>query len=150
MTRNREKMALYEVMSKSTWPKPHADKALEQTPPPQPEAPAKPEGLSRDEHPIAKLAAPGRVRWLNRPRIVQLNAGRVEVSMPYPLAIAVLLGFVLLILVAFRLGQAGREIAGPVAKMPENVQKAAPKVTAVVAPPKTAPAEQKTTPPRVR
>jgi hypothetical protein len=144
MTRNREKMALYEVMSKMTWPKPHADKALEQPPPPQPEVPSRPEGLSKDEHPIAKLAAPGRVRWLNRPRIVQFNAGRVEVSMPYQLAIALLLGFVLLILVAFRLGQGGREIAGPAAKVPETVQKAAPKAMAVVAPPKAAPAVEKT------
>src|SRR4030042_1733500 len=121
MAHNREKMALYEVMSKSTWPKPHADKALE--PPPHPE------GLNRDEHPIAKLAAPGRVRWLNRPRIVQFNAGRVEVSMPYQFAIALLLGLVLLILIAVRLGQGGREMAGPAAKIPESVRKAAPKAT---------------------
>ncbi len=33
------------------------------------------------------------------------NAGRIEISLPYQLAVAILLGFVLLILVAFRLGQ---------------------------------------------
>jgi hypothetical protein len=141
MAHNREKKALYEVMSKATLPKPHADKALEPSP--------HPEGLSRNEHPIAKLAASARIRWLNKPRIVQYNAGRIEVSMPYQLAIALLLGLVLLILVAFRLGQGGREIAGPVAKMPESARKAAPKATVVAAPQEAAPVEEKTPVPPV-
>jgi len=142
MAHNREKMALYEVMSKATWPKPHADKVLEQ-PPPQPE------GISKDEHPIAKLAASGRVRWLNKPRIVQYNAGRVEISVPYQFAIALLLGLVLLVLVVFRLGQISQKAVGPVAKMPESVQKAVPKVTAVAAPQRTAPVVEKTPVPPV-
>jgi len=146
MAHNREKMALYEVMSKATWPKPHADKALEQ-PPPQPE------GLSRDEHPIAKLAASAKIRWLNKPRIVQYNAGRVEISMPYQFAIALLLGLVLVVLVVFRLGQisyrSSQKATGSVAKMPEIVQKAAPKATVVAAPQKVAPVVEKTPVPAV-
>jgi len=43
--------------------------------------------------------------WPRRPKIVQFNAGRIEFSMPYQLAIAVLLGVILLLLVVFRLGQ---------------------------------------------
>jgi len=43
--------------------------------------------------------------WPKGPRIVQFVGGRVEISVPYQLAIAVLLGLILLILVVFRLGQ---------------------------------------------
>ncbi len=45
------------------------------------------------------------VKWWRKPRVVQINAGRVEFSMPYPLVIALVLGFVLAVLVAFQLGQ---------------------------------------------
>jgi hypothetical protein len=36
---------------------------------------------------------------------VQFNAGKIEISIPYQVAIALLLGVILLVLVAFRLGQ---------------------------------------------
>ncbi len=42
--------------------------------------------------------------WL-KTRALQVNAGRVEVSVPYQVAIAVGLGLILVILVAYRLGQ---------------------------------------------
>jgi len=141
MARNREKKALYEVMSKATWPKPRYDKTLE---------PLHPEKSGENKQTTTKFPVllRGRVaKWLNRPRIVQFNAGRIEISMPYQLAIALLLGLVLLVLVVFRLGQityrSSQKVTGPAAKMPESVQKAAPKVTAVVAPQKAAPAEEK-------
>lgn len=147
MAHNREKKALYEVMSKATWPKPRYDKALE---------PLHPEKTGEDKQTATKFPALLRRRtakWLNGPRIVQFNAGRVEISMPYQLAIALLLGLVLLVLVVFRLGQisyrSSQKAAGPVAKMPESVQRAAPKVMAVVAPQKAAPAEEKTPVPPV-
>jgi hypothetical protein len=123
MAHNREKKALYEVINKATWLKPHNDKAVE---PPQVEE------LLKSEHPIAKLAAPGRIRWLNRPRIVQLNSGRVELSMPYQLAVALVLGLVLLVLMAFRIGQIsyrGSQKA-TVGKTPASIQKPAPVVRA--------------------
>jgi len=44
-------------------------------------------------------------KWWRKPRIVQFNVGRIEFSMPYQLAVALVLGFVLLVLAAFRLGQ---------------------------------------------
>jgi hypothetical protein len=147
MAHNREKKALYEVMSKAAWPKPRYDKALE---------PLHPEKTGENKQTTTKFPALLRRRaakWLNRPRIVQFNAGRIEISMPYQLAIALLLGLVLLVLVVFRLGQityrSSQKATGPVAKMPESVQKAAPKVTAVVAPQKAAPAEEKTPVPPV-
>jgi hypothetical protein len=128
MARNREKKALYEVMSKTTWPKPRSDKTLE---------PLHPEKSGEDKQTTTKFLPQmrGRVaKWLNRPRIIQFNAGRIEISVPYQLAIALLLGLVLLVLVAFRLGQisyrSSQKVAGSSAKMPENVQKAAPKVVA--------------------
>jgi len=45
------------------------------------------------------------VRWRRKPRVVQLNAGRIEFSLPYQLAIAVVLGLVVVALIAFRAGQ---------------------------------------------
>ena len=51
--------------------------------------------------PITKKPA----QWPTRPRALQINAGRVEISLPYQLVIAIVLGVVLLIVVAFRLGQ---------------------------------------------
>jgi hypothetical protein len=146
MARNREKKALYEVMSKAAWPKPRYDKALE---------PLHPEKTGEDKQVATKFPALLRRRaakWLNRPRIVQFNAGRIEISMPYQLAIALLLGLVLLVLVVFRLGQityrSSQKATGPAAKMPESVQKAAPKVIAG-APQKAVPTEEKTPVPPV-
>ena len=54
-------------------------------------------------------------RWLRKPRFVQINAGRIEFSMPPQVGIAVLLGIVLVIVVTFRVGQwLGARQAGPV------------------------------------
>jgi hypothetical protein len=41
---------------------------------------------------------------MRKPRIVQFNFGRIEFSMPYPLAFALVLFLIVLVLVAFRLG----------------------------------------------
>jgi len=139
MARNREKKALYEVMSRA-WSKPRYDKTLERL---------HPEKSNKDEQTPTKLPIRrlGRAaKWLNRPRIVQFNAGRIEISMPYQIAIALLLGLVLLLLVAFQLGQitylSSQKIVESAAKTPESTQKAAPKVTAG-APQRTALAEEK-------
>jgi len=45
------------------------------------------------------------IQWAKRPRAVQFNTGRLELSLPYPIAITAVLGVILVILVAFRLGQ---------------------------------------------
>jgi len=97
MARIRRKKALYEVISRSR-PKPGVT-----GPPPAPE-----EKPPRDEQGTGesvKQKPPGTTQWPTRPRIVQFNAGRVEFSMPYQLAVAVLLGIVFLVLLFYRLGQ---------------------------------------------
>lgn len=142
MARNREKKALYEVMSR-TWSKPRREKALEQL---HPEKSSKKDEqtAAKSKSPIQMLARPA--KWLNKPRIAQFNAGRIEISMPYQLAIALLLGLVLLVLVAFRLGQivylSSQKAADSAAKTSESMQKAMPEMIAGV-PQRAAPAEKK-------
>lgn len=97
MARRRRKKALYEVMSKTRL-KPPSTKKVE---PLRPKEPAKVE-LSTAK---PDMAMPERaIRWGRKPKAVQLNAGRIEISLPYQLAVAVLLGLVLLLLIAFRIG----------------------------------------------
>jgi hypothetical protein len=140
MARNREKKALYEVIGKIRL-KPHSDRTLEQL---------RPEKTDEGEQvaPKSAIRIPRRLAgWLNRPRVVQFNAGRIEISIPHQLAIAMLLGLVLLVLVAFRLGQITRlssqRASGPTAKTPESVQEAAPQVT-IDTPQRAAPVEEET------
>lgn len=111
MVRRREKKALYEVIGKTQLKSSYgkhlqAEKAGEDKP------------IAEDSTAQVSERLTG---WPKRPRIVQFNADRVEISMSYQLAIALLLGLVLLILVVFRLGQnlTGREIADSAAKIPE-------------------------------
>jgi hypothetical protein len=51
------------------------------------------------------VAPPSVIRWVRKPSFVQFNAGRIEFSMPYQVGIAVLLGALLVVVVAFRLGE---------------------------------------------
>ena len=98
MARNRRKKALYEVISKS-WPKSDHGKTLEQS---HLEKSDKNRTIAED----STTQMPEKLtKWSKRPRIVQFNADKIEVSMPYQLAVALLLGVILLVLVAFRLGQ---------------------------------------------
>ncbi len=120
MARNRKKKSLYEVIGKAC-AKPSYPKTLEQL---------YPEKSGKDKPIAAKSAievSERAAQWPRRPKIVQFNAGRIEISMPYQLAIALLLGAVLLILVVFRLGQitypGDQKITNSVTKMPGSVQK---------------------------
>jgi len=133
MARSRKKMALYEVIGK-TWPKSGHAKTVEKL---HPEKSAKDEPVAED----ATTQRPERaIRWLKRPRIVQFNAGRIELSMPYQLAIALLLAIVLLILISYRLGQisylskqkpidSSVNRPGPIKKTTPNVRKSEPVVS---------------------
>jgi len=97
MVRNRKKKALYEVMGRLS-PKLSYGKAVEQLHP----------KADKDKSAVATATphTPEKASiWLKRPRIVQFNAGRIEISIPYQLAIALLLGIILAVLVSFRLGQ---------------------------------------------
>lgn len=95
MVRNRGKKALYEVMSKAR-DKPGYGRTLEQM---QPKSSLE----SKSAVNIEKSKAT--TRWMRKPRIIQFNFGRIEFSMPYQLAVALVLGLILLVLAAFRLGQ---------------------------------------------
>jgi len=109
----RGKKALYEVMSKSP-PKPGKGKAVE---------PLRSKESKRIQQPtIAKQDTSLSTRkagWRRTPRLFQLNAGRIEISIPYQLAIALLLGLILIILVAFRLGQINQRANNPTPGMRE-------------------------------
>jgi hypothetical protein len=98
MTRNRSKKALYEVMSKARI-KPEHGKIVEHSRPTTDES--APAIKQKSDVGVPKSAA----KWWRKPRIVQVNAGRIEFSMPYQIAVVLLLGFVFVIIAAYRLGQ---------------------------------------------
>jgi len=127
MARNRRgKMALYEVMSKAK-EKPGYKRTLENIRTgkggeEEPIAEKKEEavvaettvetdtGLVSDE----TIASEGQgdvgtsglsVQWRRKPRVVQYNHGRIEFSVPYQIGIAAVLGLVVVMLLAFRVGQ---------------------------------------------
>jgi hypothetical protein len=111
MARNRGKKALYEVMSKARV-KPGSGKIVEQLHPKRTDEP-EPE---KDKMPVQEKPR-GATQWWNKPRIAQFNGGRIEFSLHYQIAIAIVLGLILLILIAYRLGQlsmADKQTAGPV------------------------------------
>ena len=99
MARNRGKKALYEVMSKAR------SKSGYGRPPEQP-APKRPietePAANPQSEPVAtKIAA----KWWRKPRVVQVNAGRIEFSIPYQVGVAAGLVLVLALLASYRLGQ---------------------------------------------
>ena len=116
MTRKRRKKSLYEVIGQGRL-KSFQDKALEHV---HAEKGTEEQLLQRDyTEPPAAVSG----QWRRRPRIVQFSGSRVELSLPYPLAIAALMGVVLLFLVVFRLGQVAykREVVFEPAQMSESM-----------------------------
>jgi hypothetical protein len=99
MTRNRGKKALYEVMSKARV-KPDQGTIVEHLRPRTPDKEA-PTTRQKGSAGAPKAAA----KWWKKPSIVQFNAGRFEFSMPYQIAIVLLLVFIFVILAAYRFGQ---------------------------------------------
>jgi len=115
MARNRKRKSLYEVMSR-TRHKSRYGKTLERL---RQEKPDKTEPTTAK----ADTAMPQETaQWWRRPKLIQFNAGRIEIIIPYQLAIALLLGLILLILIAFRLGQIGQKAANSPAKMQKTSQ----------------------------
>jgi hypothetical protein len=115
MTRNRGKKALYEVMSKARV-KPERGKIVEHLRPKK----------TDEEVPAARQKRPAGVpkstaKWWRKPRIVQLNAGRIEFSMPYQIAVVLLLVFIFVILAAYRLGQSSNPAEQKQAGQPNPV-----------------------------
>ena len=97
MARYRRKKALYEVIGKSRVNSRY-DRALK---PPHEEKGDGESVVEGSAVEMSKIAA----QWPRRPKFFQFNAGRIEISMPWQLAVALLLLVVLSILVVFRLGQ---------------------------------------------
>jgi hypothetical protein len=112
MARNRGKKALYEVMSKARV-KPEHGTEVEHSRPKKPveEAPA-------PRHKESAGAAKSTAKWWKKPRIVQFNAGRIEFSMPYQIAVVLLLVFIFLIVASYRLGQSVNQAAS---RQPDTV-----------------------------
>jgi len=109
---SRRKKSLYEVIGEGRL-KSRYGKTLEQP---------RPEKADKDEPTIEPaVVVPERAaQWPRKPRIVQFNAGRIEISMPYQLAIAFLLFIILLVLVVFRLGQLKERVGGSAVKIQKN------------------------------
>ncbi len=103
MARKRSKKALYEVMSKAR-SKPGYGRTLKKMRPKKP-VEQKDEPVTNQKSAADVETSKAAAKWWRKPRIVQFNVGRIEFSMPYQLAVALVLGFVLLVLAAFRLGQ---------------------------------------------
>jgi len=130
MARNRGKKALYEVMSrarsKSGYGRPPEQPGVEGVPPLNRGQDARDTSATRAGSQLAatKIAA----KWWRKPRIVQLNAGRIEFSMPYQVAVAAGLVLVLALLASYRLGQfaaLGRQPGSP-AGQAGQIQKESP------------------------
>jgi hypothetical protein len=115
MTRNRGKKALYEVMSKARV-KPDKDKIVEYS---RPQKPVEEVPVTR--HKESAGAPKSAAKWWRKPRIVQLNAGRIEFSMPYQIAVVLVLVLIFVLIAAYRLGQASYSAEGPAASKPEPV-----------------------------
>ena len=103
MARNRRKKALYEVMSKAR-DKPGYGRTLEKMRPKKP-VEKKDEPVTNQKSATDVETSKAAAKWWRKPRIVQFNVGRIEFSMPYQLAVALLLCLILMVLAAFRLGQ---------------------------------------------
>ena len=101
MARNRRKKALYEVINKG-WPK---EGAGGKPGPLRPEH-ADPRGEIPSEIPNVPVVQKT-TDWPRKPLLVQLGTGRIDFSVPYPLAAAAVLAFVLLLVVVYRAGQLG-------------------------------------------
>jgi hypothetical protein len=95
----RGRKALYEVMSRVRT-KPDFGKPVEQMAPSRP-VENEPVVQQKSEAATPKSTA----KWWRKPRIVQLNAGRIEFSVPFQIAVAAGLVLVLLLVASYRLGQ---------------------------------------------
>jgi hypothetical protein len=135
MALSRKKKSLYEVVGK-TWSKSRYDKTLEKLQPAP--APADEPTTQQATKLSEKLAM-----WPRRPRTFQFNAGRIEMSIRYEVAVALLLGFILVALIIFRLGQS----SSPAEQKPEDAQAQTPATQLIppateLAQPPDAPEEQ--------
>jgi len=135
----RGKMALYEVMSKArlkrgygrTLEKVRTDQDGEAEPVVDKEESVVAEEAAvtdaaavREDSAVADSGAAGMpgasFQWRRKPRVVQYNSGRIELSIPYQIGIALVLGLVALVLIAYQAGQRSLVKGGVQAKKPVN------------------------------
>lgn len=95
--RNAKKKALYEVITKDRLKPGH-----EHSPPRAEPAKVNEQQKSQEATDNAPSAV---MQWVRRPRIVQVNAGRIEFSISYHIGIVILLAAMLVLVVTFRLGE---------------------------------------------
>ncbi len=94
----RARRSLYEVMTQSRQ-KRNYDRAVERL---------RPENAEQQDSAVQKTGIASSklsLKWWRRPRMLQFNAGKIEFSISYPIAVAAVLGIILLVLLVFRIGQ---------------------------------------------
>ncbi|MHC4117043.1 MAG: hypothetical protein ACYSWO_06015 [Planctomycetota bacterium] len=101
MARNRGKKALYEVMSKAR-AKQGYGKTLEQM---RPKKTEEVEPVVRQQEKIVPETPIAAEQWRKKPKIAQYNAGRFEFSVPYQVAIVLVMALLVVVLGSYRLGQ---------------------------------------------
>ena len=95
MARKRRKKALYEVIG-GIWSKDSGEGTLGKYSPGAPED----EDVAKGPSWASRSSI-----WSKKPRLFQLNAGRFEMSIAYQLAIAIVLGLIIVVLIAFQIGK---------------------------------------------
>jgi hypothetical protein len=98
MARIRRKKALYEVINRNR----SKTSGIPAVAPLHPEQQDKPKEQKAGKK---KESARKVLQWPTKPKILQFHAGRIEISLPLQLAVALALGIVLIALLFFRLGQ---------------------------------------------
>ncbi len=136
MARIRRKKSLYEVISKNQV-KPDLDRPSEQVNSDK----VGDSSSQADKGDDSGLAS--QMRWPKRPRVVQLNGDRIELSVPYQVAVAVLLGLVLLLVVVFRLGQGSGHVEKPAGQEVQGVRRTPPRASNTAGGAKPARVEEK-------
>ena len=139
MVRSRKKKALYEVIGKAG-SRSGYDRKLE---------PLHPEEPDKERPGADSVSRPtGIAMWPRRPRMLQFTAGRIEISVPYQIAVAILLGVVLVLLMVFRMGEgyAKRQATGKQAAPAAETVEAEPPDAIVGAPQQLVAADQEAKP----
>jgi hypothetical protein len=130
----RNKLSLYEAMTRSRRRKGGYGRSLEKVSgsgtvrrDERPEKAAEGKPAEQESDVQIPLYQPA-TTWWKRARAVQFNTGRIEFSVSYPVAVAIILGLILLALLAFRAGQyysAGRSAdVNPTGLIPAQPKKA--------------------------
>jgi len=139
MVHNTNKKALYEVIGRAG-----SKPGYEQL---------HPNGTAGEIPSTNPVTPPNVVRWVIKPGIIQFNAGRIELSIPYQVAIVITLGMLLAAVVLFRLGQriGNRDVSTntpvairPVVNKPVESKPVMPKPVMLDTPVVKQPAEQDT------